>query len=273
MRCSERLAAGISDFFFPKVVVCMSLAGCTVTKLCLRQAMTHDTSLRWWGRLNWDGVNLSGVRELSIEPHMAQPAADEDIDLQTKRSLSEGVNALLRRCAPSLRELNCHHFFGEVAGDAVALPQLRSFVLISGQMSSSFLLEWLRGLRRVEDIYMHTSLRSRQADEDFEPEPIENWKLVFDAVRNQQSIRRGSIGAYYRHEPRDEAQWTVFDKDDVQLNWSSKGNPPDDAVELRRVLEDEFGDDDPGALLDALLGYYLGGQLEWFGVDKFQWHG
>ena len=263
MHCSVQSAAEISDFFHSRVAACLTEAQIRIEELYLGQAKTADANLLWSKNSTFMSMDLNRLRVLHIEPCFESPTG-YGRGTGDNRILSQDIDSLLVRCANSLQTLKSGHpYVGSRHSKPVPPPCLQSLDISSCVMSSRFFQDWLRDMPKLEHIeVIGVSLEYGEELDDYEP--VENWKLFFDAVRDHLGIRQGCLEVCIDGERS--SLCVVFNKDDIWDEWVWERKPSKARSKVLRFLERHYPDEP-----DLWCKYYLRGDIEWFGLDKFGW--
>ena len=274
-------SANISDVFIKKAVASMVAAGCVVEDLNIGLAQTPRFRPSWMDHLGLSTLDLSQIKSLTIEPIIPLSVWEGD-EAGHLEQLREDVKALLESCAPTIEILECRPYgLPWFSGEPVALPKLQGLTFGTCEMGSAFFSAWLSRLPKLEMLYMETPIRLCAGVNAInnDGEPIENWKVVFDAIRDHKQLRQGYVDATIgREELR-----ISWDKDDILAEWAEEANRPNNDLEDLLYHQELYANlskalDRPDELQGVLDSYcdahqmaqlYICGKIEWFGMDRF----
>lgn len=254
MWCNPDKVAIIADCSFKVIVRCMNRAKCNIESFTLGQPTWHDEE-GWRQTIHLDRLNLRHLRHLTVEPHLPSFGHEEDHTKMTQM-MQKDIHYMFKQAAQTLETFNCRRACTLAwRGQPIALPNLRSLVIGPCDADSAYFTKWLPLLPKLEHITLDRFSMGRTFSE---PEPLGNWKNVFDAMRDHGTLRKGDIdidtGGEFAGEFSD-GYTCSFDKD----------AEPDE--EERLIMHLARGDVIWGAdEADRWIGSYIAGRIEWRGL-------
>lgn len=210
------IAEMIAGVFFDKVVLCLTEAHCVVETFIFNQAITYAENGPGTPVPYWESMDLSRLRHLTFGPNIPSVADFEDDGKEIASRLSSQIRAMFSRSARTLETFVCKPYHSTSwYHDAIPLPYLRELTIGGCKMSSEYLCGWLRLLPSLEFISLigMTMYIQGQDGPYGQLEPVQNWKLVLDALRGHENLRKGEIEFCLDHTAN--TLYTSFIKDDV----------------------------------------------------------
>jgi hypothetical protein len=209
VHCAEEIIASIADVFAPVAVTCLAKAGLQIQSLEFNQATMHDAQC-WNDILGWEKLDLSNLRHLSFEPYLPNYLHDDD-HLAMGILLRQDLDFLFSQSSQSLETFTTRRALGlSWYGRPPALPNLTNLVLGLCNIPSDFLCEWLDSMPKLNTIILHAITLCPERGED---EPAENWKKVFDVMRDHETLKHGLLDEICLNRNEGYTFSVCFDKD------------------------------------------------------------
>ena len=283
LRCDHRLSAEIADTFIQRAIVCMSEAKCAPESLHFGQAHNPSGALTWRERYGLDALDCSEMVNLVVDPRLPDdPVWDGDEDGHV-RALRADLRGLLDSCGATLQRLECRpHGTAWFTDHLPKLPQLRTLLLGSCETSSATLCAWLQKLPNLEGIetkqYMHLCVGSAAVQND--PEDVQNWMLVFDALRDHQTLKYGHIETMIQTQE----VLVSFNKEEPLKDWYVDDTMTYYGLELpyfkrryaelldlvnRRTALEEWLERERKDAVETWIGFYVCGKISRLDLERF----
>ena len=263
--CDQHKAAIVADMYFENVVKCMAEAQCRIEELTLDQLTLHDRTT-WKETIKLQQLDLSGLQRLTVEPtsrhfdpydHMHMNVDEDGFHAVMGRIMQKDLDLLLTESRDTLEVFSSRRAcIFTWTGTPIALPNLHTLSLGICEMESQFFVSWLSKLPKLAEI---TLWKFSIGDLLLAPEGLEEWKKIFDAIRDHKTLKRGEISM----ELRDELFVWEFE-DGLEFRFDKDAGM--DEVDLEIIAQANVDLDSSQHGLGEWIRLYVCGRIEWTGM-------
>lgn len=263
LRCDDGLAAHEANDSVRVAIDCISRAQRVIETLEFGQASMH-IDYGWDKALSWDRLDLSQLKNLSVQPRLPNYCRDED-SYKMGQLMQKDIHVLFNRSSATLESFICHRASGLLwEGTPIVLAKLRYLELGLCVTSSKFFCAWLEALPRLEPLVIAYEMRLVFKNSHRE-EPSNNWRKVFDAMGDHRTLIEANVKfstgidgydyKFYYHKdahPRLYKGITESMMKMIMEKWLEQHHPGDankwipyyirKNIEWCGVLEEDFGD-------------------------------